>query len=314
MKRRYFLKTSAGLISLIYSTENIPIMNDEVVHINVGNFKGLLLKDVQFKYLAKDFFINANPEELNSLAPKYHIVDGSIPSPFIPAYFETADRKILIDTGIGYSDKPVLVRGNTVYFKGRLHHLLKQENIQPDQVTDVIITHLHPDYIGGIYSDEGILNFPHATFYIHEDEWNYWHSSRSDNQPDQFKTFVAKNITPLANQNIHFIKGDYSELFAGITAIKAEGHTPGQIAISIQSNNDSLLYISDAFLHPLHIEKIDWQTNYDLDHDKARQSRLKLIDLAYKQNMLVNAFHFDFPGLGRIEKKKTAWKWNYSSV
>ena len=95
--------------------------------------------------------------------------------------------------------------------------------------------------------------------------------------------------------------------------MKAEGHTPGQIALIVHSGNEHLLYISDAFLHPLHIGRTDWRTNYDLSHEQAKQSRIKLLELAYKDNMLVNAFHFDFPGLGRIDKFKSNWIWNYSA-
>ena len=127
-----------------------------------------------------------------------------------------------------------------------------------------------------------------------------------------FKFFVEKNITPLADLNVNFIKADFEEILPGITAVKAEGHTPGQIALIIGEKNDSLLYIADTFLHPLHIENIDWRTSFDFDHDKAKQSRLKLLDLANEKDMLINAFHFDFPGLGRVEKLSSSWKWNYS--
>ena len=106
-------------------------------------------------------------------------------------------------------------------------------------------------------------------------------------------------------------KGDFIELLPGVTAIKADGHTPGQIALVIHSEKDHLLYISDAFLHPLHVERLDWRTNYDWEHEKAKRSRIKLLELAHKDDMLVNAFHFDFPGLGRIAKKGSNWAWNY---
>jgi hypothetical protein len=69
------------------------------------------------------------------------------------------------------------------------------------------------------------------------------------------------------------------------------------------------LYISDAFLQPLHIERLDWQTNYELDHWKAKHSRIKLLELAQKEDMLVNSFHFDFSGLGRVDKRNGKWNW-----
>ena len=179
---------------------------------------------------------------------------------------------------------------------------------------DVVITHFHPDHIGVIFSENDQLNFPNARFHMHEDEWNYWHSSQADNQPAQFKYFIEKNITKLKDLNLHLIKGDFVDLLPGITAVKADGHTPGQIALLIGSENEQLLYISDAFLHPLHIEQLDWQTNYDLDNAKAKASRIKLLELAYKDNMMINAFHFDFPGLGRVDKHDNNWIWNYSEI
>ena len=59
-------------------------------------------------------------------------------------------------------------------------------------------------------------------------------------------------------------------------------------------------------------ESPDWQTNYDSNHENAKQSRIKLLDAAYKEGMLINAFHFDFPGLGRIEKAGNNWIWKYT--
>ena len=287
-------------------------MDDNVVKMNIGKINCTIFRDFMFKYMAKDFFINASEEQLNQSLNKYHIIDGNIPSPFIALLLQYDNKKILIDTGIGFLEKPLIFRGNTYVFEGRVQQLLQQENIKREDITDVIITHFHPDHNGGIFTENGKLNFPNAQFHMHEDEWSYWHTSQSDNQPDLFKYFIEKNISPLKNLNLNLVKGDFVDLIPGITAVKADGHTPGQMALIIHSENEHLLYISDAFLHPLHIEKLDWQTNYDLDNDKAKQSRIKLLEIAQKDNMLVNAFHFDFPGLGRIDKFQDNWIWNYS--
>lgn len=285
-------------------------MDNNIVKINIGKIKCTIFRDFMFKYLAKDFFINASEEELNQSLNKYHIIGGNIPSPFIALLLQYNNKKILIDTGIGFLEKPLVFRGNSYAFQGRLQQLLQQENIKKEDITDVIITHFHPDHNGGVFAENGKLNFPNAKFHMHQDEWSYWHSSQSDSQPDLFKYFIEKNISPLKNLNLNLVNGDFVDLLPGITSVKAHGHTPGQIALIIHSENEHLLYISDAFLHPLHIEKLDWQTNYDLDYDKAKQSRIKLIEIAHKDNMLVNSFHFDFPGLGRINKFQDNWIWN----
>ena len=286
-------------------------METEVVKLKIGAFDCTIFRDFLFKYLAKDFFINADAAELKQSLTKYHISPDNIPSPFIAILLQHKKRKILIDTGIGFSEKPVEFRSVQHEFKGRLHKLLEQENIQPADITDVIITHFHPDHIGGIYSETGQLNFPAARFFMHEDEWQYWISPQSDYQPGMFKFFIERNIIKLKDKNLHLVKGDFTELLPGITAVKAAGHTPGHISLIIHSGKEKLLYISDAFLHPLHIERTDWQTNYDLNHEQAKRSRIKLLELAHKEHMLVNAFHFDFPGLGRIGKEKRGWSWHY---
>ena len=319
MQRRKFLQTSSllGVLPLLqtdaFNLFNKPyFMNDEVVTITVGKITCTLFRDLMFKYLAKDFFINASQEELNQSLVKYHLQPDNIPSPFIAMLLQYDDKKILVDTGIGFLEEALVFRGNSFVFKGRMHQLLQQENIKKEAITDLIITHFHPDHIGGIFNHDGTLNFPNAKFHMHEEEWDFWHSPQSDNQPALFKYFIEKNITPLRNGHLHLFKGDSVDLVPGIRAVKAGGHTPGQIAVNVHAGSDHLLYISDAFLHPLHIERTDWQTNYDWDQQKAKKSRIKLAELAHKDNMLVNAFHFDFPGLGRIEKNSNNWTWNYT--
>jgi glyoxylase-like metal-dependent hydrolase (beta-lactamase superfamily II) len=319
MQRRKFLKSSASILGALplIQTHKLGLLDtafltdEEVFKIKIGKIHCTIFRDLMFKYQAKDYFINANSEELNTALDKFHVAADHIPSPFIAVLLQQDNKQILIDTGMGFSEKPLVFRGNSHLIKGRLQHLLEQEKISVEDITDVIVTHFHPDHIGGLFTEEGKLNFRNARFHIHDDEWTYWHSNLSDSQPALFRYFIEKNITPLKNLNLNLFKGDFVHLLPGITAVKADGHTAGQIALIVHSGTEKLLYTSDAFLHPLHIERLDWQTNYDLEHAKARQARLKLIELAYKDNMLINAFHFNFPGLGRIDKSKSGWTWKY---
>jgi len=321
MYRKQFLTRSVSFAASIpflplttfpaWKIFNAPKRNK--VELNIGKIKCTIFRDYDFQYQAKDFFVNANEGELDNALNSYHVSADNIPSPFIALLLQINERKILIDTGVGFADKAVNVRGASVLFKGQLSNLLAENNINKHEITDVIITHFHPDHIGGIYTGTN-LNFPNARFHMHEDEWSYWHSSRAEAQPAQFKTYIQNNITKLRDGNLNLIKGDFVNISDGVTIVKVDGHTPGQISVIIHSGKENLLYISDAFLHPLHIEKIDWITNYDLDHQMAKASRIKLFELASKEDMLVNAFHFDFPGLGRIDKLKDKWMWNEVSV
>jgi glyoxylase-like metal-dependent hydrolase (beta-lactamase superfamily II) len=266
-----------------------------------------------FKYEIKDFFLNAKDESLKNALIRYNIAEN-ISSPFIAVMLEYNDKMILIDSGTGFSTTPLIHKGQEIFIQGKLLELIAEEGIRKEDITDVILTHFHPDHIGGVFSSDGQINFPNATFYVHEDEWNFWHSSQSDAQPQMFNAYVEKNITPLKDFDLKIVKQDFEELIPGITMLNATGHTPGHFALIINHGSEKLLYAADAFLHPLHIERLDWQTAYDFDHEKAQKSRVKLLKLAYQEDMLVNAFHFDFPGLGKVDKHKNNWNWTYLKV
>jgi glyoxylase-like metal-dependent hydrolase (beta-lactamase superfamily II) len=320
MQRRTFIRTSATVLSALpFINSPLNPLHDTLLteELNVFKFKMgqincTLFRDFLFKYLAKDFFTNANEPELNQLLLKYKATPDNIPSPFIALLLEYDNKKVLIDTGAGHSEKEVIINGRPIPFKGVLQELLLKQGIKKDEITHVILTHFHPDHIGGIFDDTAKLIYPNAQFITHADEWDYWSTEQALSRSAVFRYFIEKNVQGLKDHNFRLITGDFVEVLPGVTAIKADGHTPGHIGLAIQSEKKGLLYISDTVLHPGHIEHLDWQTSYDSDHDKAKQSRIKMLELAYKEDMLVNAFHFDFPGLGRIDKHENNWAWKYT--
>ena len=292
---------------------NLKEVNPDIHKLKIGEIKCTVFRDLMFKYEPKEYFLNADNKELGSALRRYSAHE-IIPSPFIAVLLEYGEKKILIDTGAGFSTTPVVYKGQEVLIQGKLIQLLSEEGVNKEDITDVILTHFHPDHIGGVFSSEGEINYPNATFYFHEDEWNFWHSPNSDAQPPMFKFLVEKNVTPLGGFDVKTLKNDFEEIVPGVKMIETAGHTPGHFALLIAQGNDHLIYASDTFLHPLHIERLDWQTVFDYEHEKARQSRIKLLDLAFREDILINAFHFDFPGLGNVEKNKNSWVWNYTTT
>ncbi|NAY92184.1 MBL fold metallo-hydrolase [Muricauda sp. JGD-17] len=314
MKRRSFLKTNSMLLTALplMSFDEfllLKIMEESIYEFKIGRFQCTIFRDLMFKYQARDYFINADPGEVQSALKRFGITTEIIPSPYISLLIQDGNRTILVDSGIGFSDKPIVFKGNEFILKGQLGNLLERKGIRNEKITDIVLTHFHPDHIGGVFSDIGQLNYPNATFHMSQVEWDYWHSSKSLSQPPLFKFFVENNVTPLKEKDINFIVQDYQEITEGIISVDAPGHTPGQIALIFSDKNDNLLYISDAFLHPLHIENLDWRTSFDLDHELARKSRMKLLGMATEKDMHINAFHFDFPGMGRVMKENDKWNW-----
>ena len=118
-------------------------MDDDVVKINIGKINCTIFRDFMFKYMAKDFFINVSDEELNQSLNKYHIIAGNIPSPFIALLLQHDNKKILIDTGVGFLEKPLIFRGNSRYWNIHQGNFLSGSSLHPNTRFPVQMIHPH---------------------------------------------------------------------------------------------------------------------------------------------------------------------------
>ena len=275
----------------------------------LGKFDCAIIKDLDFVYQAKDFAINATKEELEGAVTKYHGKPDVIPSPYIALWVDTGSSQLLIDTGIGYSETPLSFQGKDHYFKGQLLNVMRREGINPAEIDTVVLTHFHPDHIGGVFNDDEKLNFPNANFVFFQKEWNYWFSDAAQNIPYIFSHFINKQIAPLKDVSHEGLKEHTQEIYPGIHLLFTPGHTPGHMAVRLESQGQHLLYISDAVLHPMCLENPHWQTAFDFDQQLTYDSKIKLVEQAVKENYLVCAFHFPFPCLGYFKPENDHWIW-----
>jgi glyoxylase-like metal-dependent hydrolase (beta-lactamase superfamily II) len=118
---------------------------------------------------------------------------------------------------------------------------------------------------------------------------------------------AQRNLPPLKGR-IDLVDGE-KEIVPGVQAIRAPGHTPGHMALLISSSNAQFLHMSDAVLHPLHMENPGWRSVFDLNPADAANTRQGLLDRAAAEKLDVLAYHFPFPGMGRVKSQGHAWKW-----
>jgi glyoxylase-like metal-dependent hydrolase (beta-lactamase superfamily II) len=101
-----------------------------------------------------------------------------------------------------------------------------------------------------------------------------------------------------------------TEIVPGVRAIPAPGHTPGHLALLLDSEGCQLLNLGDAATHPLHLRNMDWQNGFDLDPCSALAIRRSLLERAEAEQMRVMAFHFPFPSVGHLSARcQTGWDW-----
>jgi len=287
-------------------------MSTDRYRFKVGSFECIAVSDGTHTYAPPTFpppatflFNNAPRERLEQVLREHDIQPEqwvAWVSPYICLVIDTGKHLVLVDTGSGGLDQN----------NGKLLQNLLVEGIKPEDIDTVIITHCHPDHIGGNTDGESRSVFPDARFYMWKGEWDFWTSEQAEIMLDEhvkevLLMYTRKNLPPIERQ-LNFVDIDM-EIVSGIRAVEAQGHTPGHMALSVSSGDDQLLVVSDVVLHPIHVEQPGWCASVDFCHEEVVATRRRLLSRAADEKALVLAFHFPFPGLGHVVQKGENWQW-----
>lgn len=194
------------------------------------------------------------------------------------------DRKILVETGFGKKRDPKYYQFKYIVQQTNPEDLIRKIGFQPDEITDVLFTHLHDDHCGGAVSinDNGNLYvvFPNATHWISHKQWI---SAYNPNKREAAAFF--RDNTDLLQQNnlIRFVEQE-QEILPNISVLLRDGHTAGQMLPMINAGNQLWFYTSDFIPSIAHIPPV-WVASVDVQPIIALQEKEEFLQFAEKQQV-----------------------------
>ncbi len=278
----------------------------------IGELEVLLLSDGGFPMSPAAFFPTNTADEIAEVARQAFVDPAAVPGHVNTLLVRTADQTILIDTGCGTLFGPTT---------GLLRANLARAGISPASITSIVITHAHPDHIGGLLAADGMLAFPGVQqIYINEAELKFWTGQDPQMPAALVPDAMKKQMIAGAKGSLLAVKDRLNtgkSIAGALELIDVPGHTPGHSAVQISSGSASMLYIADAMhLQPLQVARPDWKVLYDADPAQGAKSRRALLDRAAADRSLISGAHLNFPAFGHLEKVgdgyayiPAVWEW-----
>ncbi|GAY17962.1 MBL fold metallo-hydrolase [Mycobacterium sp. shizuoka-1] len=300
------------------SVDNISRLgSDELVPsryaVAVGDIDVLVISDGVLPITASTLGTNVTSADLTGWLDEQFLPRDVVDWPLNVVVVRTGGRTILVDAGLGVEFPDFPRAGQTV-------QRLAAAGIDPASVTDVVLTHLHMDHIGGLLTDGLKARLrPDLRIHLAAAEAEFWEA------PDFSRTVMPQPIPEVLRRTATQFLGDYRgnlrpfeteyEVAPGVLVSRTGGHTPGHSIVRLESRGDRLTFAGDAVFAP-GFDNPEWQNGFEHDPQEAARVRVELLREVAVTGASLVATHLPFPSVCRVAAVGDAFRcvpsvWDY---
>lgn len=291
-----------------YAAETVKQIKDQVpgyFRFDLGTVEVTAIYDGQL-FLETKMFPGIEAKDLEALLDKAFQLDPRGVQTMVNAYLvHSGDELVLIDSGAANAFGPGL---------GKMLDNLRASGYQPEQVSRVLLTHLHPDHAMGLLLPDGKAAFPNAEVWVAKPEADFWLAPDAATRlPEAMKETIAAAQAAVAPYQATgklklFTPGD--SINPAIDSLASFGHTPGHTAFTVKSGDSRLLVWGDILhSHALQFARPEVAFGYDADQPAAVATRKALLADAARDRLWVAGAHLPFPGIGRVRTDGQGYAW-----
>jgi glyoxylase-like metal-dependent hydrolase (beta-lactamase superfamily II) len=281
--------------------------------LRVGDIDVLVISDGVLPLPTTTLATNAHPDTRAGWLKDMFLPPEGLDWPLNVLVVRTGDQVILVDAGLG-GQFPGFPRA------GQFPKRLEAAGIDLSSLTDVVITHMHMDHVGGLLVDDVKRKLrPDLRIHVARAEVDFWtspdfsHTVMPAPVPDVLRSTATQFATEYQSR-LQIFEDEY-EVAPGVLVWRTGGHTPGHSVVRLTSGGDRLTFAGDAIFPP-GFDHPDWQNGFEHDPEEAHRVRLRLLRDAAETGELLVATHLAFPSVGHVAVDGDAFRyvpayWDY---
>ncbi|MFC3614092.1 MBL fold metallo-hydrolase [Lutimaribacter marinistellae] len=269
----------------------------------LGEAKLITLSDGHLSLPREFIFAPMPEEELGPVLADFDLAEGALTPPCNVTLLQHGDRNVLFDVGSGQFFMPSA---------GELLDALDAAGLTPEDITDVVFTHGHPDHLWGVLDDFDEPLFANASHMMGRVEWDYWWNPETIDTIGEARASMASG----AKRRLEILEGsveffdDGEEILPGVAAVATYGHTQGHMSFEIRQGNSAAMIVGDAIgNHHVAFARPQWPSGSDHVAEQAAETRLALLDRLANEQMPLIGYHLPDGGLGRVERDGDAYRY-----